>query len=103
MRTAPTVLLLMCLVAAPAFADGLKDPTRPPAVVAPATHAALRPALPRVSAIFMADDRRVAIFEDQPVRVGDRVGLYRIDDISATGVRYSTAGRSAFAALATPP
>jgi hypothetical protein len=53
-----------------------------------------------VSAVFISSFRQVAIFNDQPVRVGDHVGAFRIDEINPNGVRYSAAGHSAFAPLA---
>lgn len=93
------LLAPLLLLTLPAVADGLKDPTRPPVVVAAAAHPKPRPVLPRVSAIFVSNDRRVAIVDDQPVRVGDSVGIYHIDEINAGGVRYSASGHSAFAAL----
>ena len=94
------LILLLAFGSWPAQGDDLKDPTKRPDVVvaAAASHAA--PVLPRVSAIFMSDSRQIAIFNDQPVRVGDSVGRYRIDEITSTGVRYSAAGHSAFAPLA---
>ena len=58
------------------------------------------PPLPCISAIFISGSRRVAIFNDQPVQVGDRVGAFRIEEITVNGVRYSAAGHSAFAPLA---
>ncbi len=104
-RTA-RVLLPMCLVAAAllgaaAIASDLKDPTRPPAPIAPAKHREQHQSLPVVSAIFISATRRVAVFNDQPVHEGDSVGVYRIETITATGVHYLSAGQPAFAALAT--
>lgn len=96
------LLIVVCVgVAGVAAGADLKDPTRPPAAAAPSHHAAAHAALPRVTAIFLSPARQVAIFNEQPVRVGDQVGSYRIDAISAAGVHYTSAGHSAFAALAT--
>jgi len=55
--------------------------------------------MPIVSAIFVSPTRSVAVFNDQPVHAGDRVGEYRIDEVSPRGVRYTTAGHTAFAPL----
>jgi hypothetical protein len=100
----PTAALILSGVAASGTAHGadLKDPTRPPAsaVNAPAS---VHVALPRGSAVFISADRRVAIFNDQPVQVGEHVGRYLIEAITAEGVRYSSDGHSAFAALGVHP
>ncbi len=55
--------------------------------------------MPIVSAIFVSPTRSVAVFNDQPVHAGDRVGEYHIDEVSPRGVRYTTAGHTAFAPL----
>jgi hypothetical protein len=92
-------LLLAGVLRVPANAADLKDPTRPPILNVPIKHADEHRPLPHVSAIFQSSTRRIAIFDDQPVRAGDRVGAYRIDEVTAHGVRYSTLGHSAFASL----
>ena len=96
-----SVLLLAGVFLLPANAADLKDPTRPPILNVPIKHAdEHRPLpLPHVSAIFLSNTRRIAIFNDQPVRAGDRVGAYRIDEVTAHGVRYSTLGHTAFVSL----
>jgi len=94
------LLVLAGVLSLPASAEDLKDPTRPPIMDVPIKHNDGIKLLPHVSAIFVSSTRRVAIFNDQPVRAGDRVGAYLIDEVSARGVRYSTAGHTAFAALA---
>ena len=101
MRLLLAAATILCAAAA-AGAD-LKDPTRPPAPPAASAHPAPKAPLPRVTAIFVSDERRVAIFNAQPVRVGDSVGKYRIEAILADGVRYSSDGHSAFAALGGQP
>jgi hypothetical protein len=93
------VLLLAGVFSLPANAVDLKDPTRPPILTVPIKHADEHRPLPHVSAIFLSSTRRIAIFNDQPVRAGDRVGEYRIDEVTARGVRYSSSGHTAFAAL----
>ena len=105
MHTILKISALLCTIPAlseAAPAGDLKDPTRPPAALAAAA-AAVKPVLPRVTAVFVSADRQVAIFNDQPVRVGDSVGKYRIDAITAEGVRYTSDGHSAFAALGAHP
>jgi hypothetical protein len=77
----------------------LKDPTRPPVANTPAKPSGEHKLPPRVSAIFLSSSRRIAIFNAQPVRAGDSVGIYHIDAIEAQGVRYSCSGHSAFAQL----
>ncbi|HMD72946.1 MAG TPA: hypothetical protein VKG05_03715 [Steroidobacteraceae bacterium] len=97
----PIGLLASTLLSAAVIASDLKDPTRPPAPLAPAQHSEKHIALPVVSAIFISGSRRVAVFNDQPVHEGDSVGAYRIESITAAGVHYRSAGQPAFAALAT--
>jgi hypothetical protein len=80
-------------------AQELKDPTRPPVAAAQARREAPAPR-PRVTAIFVSAQRRVATFDDQPVHEGDRVGACLIEEITTAGVRYRTQGHSLFAALA---
>jgi hypothetical protein len=93
-------LLLAGVFSLPAGAADLKDPTRPPILEVPIKLIDEHKLLPRVSAIFMSSTRRIAIFNDQPVRAGDQVGAYHIEEVTARGVRYSTAGHPAFANLA---
>jgi len=76
----------------------LKDPTQAPVTAAP-THRQAAAPRPRVTAIFISAQRRVATFDDQPVHVGDRVGDCLIEEITSAGVRYRTQGLSLFAAL----
>jgi hypothetical protein len=96
------VLQLALAFSFPATAEDLKDPTRPPFLEVPIKHIDEIKLLPRVSAIFVSRTRCIAIFNDQPVRAGDHVGAYRIDEVTARGVRYTTDGHTAFAALAGP-
>ncbi len=97
--------LALCASAAAAVpaaatpAGGLKDPTSPPPAAAPARHAKARAPLPRVSAIFLSAQRRVAIFDGTAVTAGDRIGALVIVEITADGVRYRDHGHAAFAPL----
>ena len=94
-----TLALAVATVIAPhASGEELRDPTRPPTAIIAGKHAEERK--PQVSAVFLSDTRRIAIFNAQPVRAGDTVGIYHIDEVGAHGVRYSESGRSDFAPLA---
>lgn len=94
-----TLALAVATVIAPhASGEELRDPTRPPAAIIAGKHAEERK--PQVSAVFLSNTRRIAIFNAQPVRAGDTVGIYHIDEVGAHGVRYSESGRSDFAPLA---
>lgn len=98
---AVALLLLGCLPCA--HPQDLRDPTRPPVTAAiPPRHEA-SPAGPRVTAVFVSIDRRVATFDGQPVHVGDRVGDCLIEEITSAGVRYRAQGQSVFAALQSAP
>jgi hypothetical protein len=95
--------LIVALASVPGLAlhasgEELRDPTRPPAPLVMGKHAEERK--PQVSAVFMSNTRRIAIFNAQPVRAGDTVGIYHIDEVEAHGVRYSASGHSEFAPLA---
>ena len=82
---------VLCFCSAHA-ADGLKDPTQPPAPVA----SDRGPAMPRelnLEAILQASERYVAIVDGKIVRVGDRVGNATIEEITTDSVRYSRDGR----------
>jgi hypothetical protein len=93
--------LALLFAATAGHAQELKDPTLPPQVAAAAQTRRETPApRPRVTAIFLSAQRRVATFDDQPVHVGDRVGAFLIEEITSAGVRYRTQGQSLFAALA---
>jgi len=98
MRRIPAALALLAL-ATLAPAQELKDPTRPPTTATPPTRREAAVTRPRVTAIFLSAQRRVATFDAQPVHVGDRVGGCLIEEITSAGVRYRTQGQSLFAAL----
>jgi hypothetical protein len=92
--------LLIVAVAPLGFAQDLKDPTRPPLAAVPTpTHHTVAAPTPRVTAILVSAERRVATFDGQPVHVGDRVGACLIEEITGAGVRYRSQGKSLFAAL----
>ncbi|HYM35398.1 MAG TPA: hypothetical protein VET48_08385 [Steroidobacteraceae bacterium] len=86
------------LVVAVAHADTLVDPTRP--VMSNKTAPTRNVEAPvRVTAIFRSNERCVAVFDGQVVKVGDRVGDLTIQEITADGVRYLRAGKVEFARL----
>ena len=88
----PWICLAAVLSLSPArAADRLSDPTRPPEAaraVAPPTAEAEKgdPALV-LSAIFHADDRRIAVIDGIRVREADRIGSARVLAIEADRVR----------------
>jgi hypothetical protein len=101
MRHAAALTIALALapgVTPHASGEELRDPTRPPTPVITGKHAEERK--PLVSAVFLSNTRRIAIFNAQPVRAGDTVGIYHIDEVEAHGVRYSASGHSEFAPLA---
>jgi hypothetical protein len=90
--------LVLLLPMSLASGDDLKDPTRPPALAGGRARLAGSTTMV-VTAIFISGERRIAIVNDEPVRVGDRIGSHQILEISAAGVSYSSAGRTVFARL----
>jgi MSHA biogenesis protein MshK len=82
-------MLAICMTAA-AHADALRDPTRPPHPAG--AHAGAQEAAPALTAVFLAGDRRTAIFNGRLVRAGDRVGSYTIEAVLDSGVRYRHGG-----------
>lgn len=94
---------IQAALCAPAPAQDLTDPTRPPEPAAEIRKSApVAPILPRVSAIFRGADRSIAIFDGQPVQAGDQVGDYHIEAVTADGVRYRIGARVAMALLRAP-
>jgi hypothetical protein len=91
------IALALLLPMSLACGDDLKDPTRPPASAGSSPKLAVSALV--VTAIFISGERHIAIVNDEPVSVGDRIGSHQILEISAAGVRYSSAGRTVFARL----
>jgi MSHA biogenesis protein MshK len=85
------------IVSIAARAD-LIDPMRPAGPGNGPAHSAA-PIRPRVTAVFLSGQRRVAVFDGRVVKVGDRVGDVTIEEISADGVRYMRAGKVEYARL----
>lgn len=90
MKYAP---LCCALLLAPfAFADALRDPTRPP--VAPVRRGAAPSAdpTPSLTAIMGVAGARRAILDGRVVSVGSRFGSIVIDEVFDDGIRYHRAG-----------
>ncbi len=79
-------------------ADALVDPTRP--ISAGAESAVVRhPGEVRVEAILDRVGYRVAIVDGKVVRVGDRFSWGQVEEITPTGIRFASDGRSRFVQL----
>ena len=87
MRTLLTLVALVALTTA--HADPLRDPTRPPQAAA---RAKAVEAVPVLTAVFSAGERKSAIVNGRLVKAGDTVGGYLIEDVLVDGVRYRHAG-----------
>jgi len=87
------------LLAPLSHADPLIDPTRPPVTVHKSGPVNLAEPVVHVTAIFSSGERRVAVLDGQVVKVGDRVGVVTVQEITPDGVRYLRAGRVEFARL----
>jgi MSHA biogenesis protein MshK len=82
-------VLLFALLSAPAGAQGLVDPTRPPDAPLPGNDAGPVPAraAPQLQSVLVASSgRRVAVIDGRTVRVGDKVGEASVDGIGETTV-----------------
>lgn len=86
----PLVVTLAVILAQPALADELRDPTRPP-VTAHHEAGPSEPA-PVLSAIMGTGSDRIAIFNGCLVHGGGSVGTYVIQTVFEDGVRYRHAG-----------
>ena len=96
-RTAPRMALaivLTALLALPAAATPLRDPTQPPAAHRPATKKAARKA-PRwvLSSTLVSGQRRTAVINDRVVGVGERINGARVVEIQPAKVRLRRQGR----------
>ena len=86
---AGVLALLVALLSAPASAQGLVDPTRPPDAPLPGNDAGViaERAVPQLQSVLVASSgRRVAVINGRTVRVGDKVGEARVDGIGDTTV-----------------
>jgi hypothetical protein len=95
------IAITFVIAASCAHAGELVDPTRPPVVAHKAVAAAPSIiAAPRVTAIFQSGERRIAVFDGQVVKAGDRIGDIFIEAVLADGVRYRRSDRVEVARLA---
>jgi MSHA biogenesis protein MshK len=83
-----------------ALSGELADPTRPASYRVSADSANSAPGRMRVEAILNRGGQRLAIIDGKVVRAGDRIADARIDEVLADGVRYTRAGASQLARLA---
>jgi hypothetical protein len=94
----PCAMLLVLSVVSSVHADSLTDPMRPANL--PARSGVVSDtAAARVTAVFLANGRRVAVLDGRVVKQGDRFGDLTIQEVLADGVRYSRGGRSEIARL----
>ncbi len=86
---AGVLALLVALLSAPASAQGLVDPTRPPDAPLPGNDAGViaERAVPQLQSVLVASSgRRVAVIDGRTVRVGDKIGGASVDGIGETTV-----------------
>ena len=86
---AGVLALLVALLSAPASAQGLLDPTRPPDAPLPGNDAGViaERAVPQLQSVLVASSgRRVAVIDGRTVRVGDQIGGASVDGIGETTV-----------------
>jgi MSHA biogenesis protein MshK len=84
------VLWAVCAAVA-AGAEALVDPMRP--AMASGNGGTREIVVARVTAVFNAGERRVAVLDGRLVKAGDRVGDLVVNEILADGVRYTRGGR----------
>ena len=83
MKLAATALMLAA--AAPALAQPLADPTRPPSDLG-TPGAAIAPAGPRLHSVLISPGRRLAVIDGETVSVGGKIGDATVVQISETEV-----------------
>ncbi|MES2538385.1 MAG: MSHA biogenesis protein MshK [Pseudomonadota bacterium] len=81
-------VLLMSAIAAPAQAQTLPDPTRPPMAQGflQDANAQASPAAPVLQSVFMSSHKKVAIISGQAVNVGEKFGDSRVVKITESEV-----------------
>jgi hypothetical protein len=99
----PALAAIAAVIAWPAAANGVADPTRPPAAAAPAPAGAgsgavpaaapvVRAASPRVQSVQLPrEGRGSALVDNRLVFVGDKLGAATITAIDVHGVQLRTA------------
>ncbi len=85
---AQRLMLAVTLLAtgAPAFAQGLVDPTRPPSFTAAPSDAAPATTGAQLQSVLISPHRRLAVINGQPVALGGHVGDATLTRITETGV-----------------
>lgn len=78
-------VLALVLLSAPAGAEDLPDPTRPPLVVA-APDAERRPAPVGLQSVILSKERSAAIIDGQTIELGGKYGDVRLIEVTDTGV-----------------
>ena len=84
MTRAAAGFVIIALLAPPALAQPLADPTRPPDFTAPGT--ATAPSGPRLHSVLISPGRRLAVVDGETVAVGGKVGDATVVQISETEV-----------------
>jgi MSHA biogenesis protein MshK len=98
-------MLMLALVGAGAAAQGVQDPTRPPAALLQPVAGDVATAGPQLQSILIgraAGGRRIAVIDGETVRVGERVAGARVLAIDAGGVRLQRGARQEILKLHTP-
>lgn len=95
-RTIRNVLLAIALSAAmaSAFAQQMRDPTRPPSFVAPAGTAAVRESDLVLQTVLISTERRAAIINGRLLRLGENIAGMQLMSISESEVQLRGRGES---------
>ena len=92
MSRAPPVLVLL-LACGATFAQGLGDPTQPPAQLDPHRAAGEAPQGPVLQSVILSQGRNLAVISGRAYRAGDRVGEAMLVSIAPDGVTLREAGK----------
>lgn len=81
-------VLAMLLLAVSAWAEGLSDPTRPPAAVMAPTDAVVAepPKSAGLQSVIISKSRSAAIIDGQTIELGGKYGDVKLIEVSDTGV-----------------
>lgn len=93
----PAILTLVVLVLSPALADDLKDPMAPFTALSVSTDTKADDFV--LSGVIISSQRRIAIINDQPYRLGSEVGNYQVTAINKRSVEISSDGSTRKLAL----
>ncbi len=96
------ILISLCagMLASAAFADGVRDPMRPPGK-APAAPRALAVETLKLEGII-GKEQRVAIINGRLVRAGETISGVKVLEVFANGVRIERAGKVSTLTLPEP-